>query len=183
MKLVELTTKHIQENQDVYERIEEWRDVDKAEGKVLDMHGRDVRQNRGQLSDNVYRVLIKSKIKRGLSDGSIDTIIDFMSFILQVDPEEIEVNELWSEGKPAVLDIKAPVAPIANTGLTVKQFGTLVDLVVAGGVRAESQFQGTFEFAAGPGETGPDGFADSAQTTGGTLGVLYDPGTDFELPL
>lgn len=186
MKLAKLTTEHIQQNQDVYERIRDWRDIDKAEGKVLDLHGADVRQSRGLADDPAYRVLIKSKIKRNLSDGSIDTIIDFVSFILQINPKEVSVTELWKVGKPAAVQISAPVEPISKTGLTVRQFGTLLDLIVAGGVRAESFFEGTFEFSSVKDISETDaskGFANLAQTTGGTLGLLYDPDTDYELPI
>lgn len=186
MKMAKLTTEHIQQNQDVYERIRDWRDVDKAQGKVLDLHGNDVRQARGQLPDPAYRVLIKSKIKRNLSDGSINTIIDFVSFILQVNKREVSVTELWKSGKSAAVQITAPVGPISNTGLTVRQFGTLLDLIVAGGVRAESIFEGTFEFSSVKDVSETDinkGFSNLTQTTGGTLGLLYDPENDYELPI
>jgi hypothetical protein len=183
-KLAQLTVNHIQENEDTLQTIGDWEDIDQAQGTTLDMHGKDVGQQRGQTSDEMYRVLIKSKILRNLSDGSINTIINFISFILQCDVSEIQVKELWSEGKPATLHIEAPVAPISATGLSVKQFGTLINLVVAGGVRAEVLFEGTFEFGAvgDPTDAGK-GFADTAQTQGGTLGITYDPVDDFELPI
>lgn len=112
-KLVELTTKHIQDNEDLLSKIGEWIDIDQAEGTTLDMHGRNVQQERGQASDDVYRVLIKSKIKRNLSDGSINTIIDFLSFILNINPSEVIINELWEEGinlKPLTLDFKNKIS-------------------------------------------------------------------------
>lgn len=186
MKLARLTTEHIQQNQDVYQRMSDWKDVDKAEGRVLDMHGADVKQARGQLPDQAYRVLIKSKIKRNLSNGSINAIIDFVSFILQINERDVTVTELWQSGKPAALQIIAPVGPISNTGLSVRQFGTLLDLIVAGGVRAESIFEGTFEFSSVVDAVETDankGFANLSQTTGGTLGLLYDPANDYELPI
>lgn len=183
-KLAELTVYHIQENEDTLQTIEDWGDIDQAEGSTLDMHGADVGQKRGQTSDIMYKVLIRSKILRNLSDGSINTIIDFISFILQCDVSEIQVKELWTEGKPATLHIEAPVAPISNTGLSIKQFGTLINLVVAGGVRAEVLFEGTFEFGSvGEATDTAKGFANTAQTQGGTLGITFDPSNDFELPI
>lgn len=186
-KLAQLACHHVQENADVLDRIQAWRDIDQAEGAILDDIGRDVRQNRGVAADNVYRTLIKAKIKRNLSDGSINTIIDFISFILSCDPREIAVRELWTEGRNATLSIEAPVGPISQTGLTVRQFGTLINLVIVGGVRAEALFEGTFEFSDIPvGDDGPTdaakGFAPADQSAGGTLGLFFDPETDEELP-
>lgn len=183
--LAQLTATMLQENEDVLDTMGNWLDVDQAEGTTLDMHGADIEQDRGQSPDEVYRVLIKSKILRLLSDGAINTIIDFLTFILDCDPAEVKVHELWPDGKYATLNIEAPVGPISRTGLSVKQFGTLMNLVVAGGVRAEFLFQGTFRFSSVDStvETSPFGFSDTAQTSGGTLGTLYDPDVDFELPI
>lgn len=183
-KLAQLTVEALQEQENVLQKIEDWNDVDQAEGTTLDMHGRDVLQDRGQAPDEVYRVLIKSKVLRLLSDGSIDVIIDFIAFILDCPPEEIKVRELWPE-KTATLNITAPAGPISRTGLTGKQFGTLLNLVIAGGVRAEAAFEGSFRLSEIPGEveTSDKGFASPDQSDGGELGMLYNPDTDFELPI
>ena len=184
-KLAQIAAGIIQEGEDTLNRIGDWRDVDQAEGKALDMLGANVRQNRGQAPDEVYRVLIKSKIKRNLSNGSINTLIDFLSFILQVPKTAIKITELWTVGQPADLKIDMPVDAINATGLSRTQFGTLVNLVTVAGVNAEVLFQGTFAFADvyDTSQTGQaTGFADDALTTGGTLGDTFDPAVDFELP-
>lgn len=178
MKLAKLTTDYIQGNQDTYDKIAEWRDIDQAEGAALDLLGADVAQYRGQAQDDVYRIMIKSKIKRNLSDGSINTIIDFMSFLLRIDASEVHITEEY----PAALHIEVPADAAFKTGLTLNQFGTLVDMVVAGGVRTGVLFKGSFFFAEGPGVFSPDGFSNIEQTNGGTLGKVYDPANDYELP-
>lgn len=296
-RMAQLAVEALQEQEDVLTRMDAWHDVDQAEGVTLDMHGKDVQQDRGQSSDEVYRVLIKSKVLRLLSDGSIDTIIEFLAFILDVPESEIRVRELWGRpnlwtgprsadvrpavfslgsdvskdskyklsfkaraigvgaklrvtdnkthgggsfidvtyplteefrsfeisisppnndilyisclvgdiqvkdvelypagmenqppaelGKTATLDITAPAGPINRTGLTVRQFGTLINLVIAGGVRAEANFEGTFRFSnqAGVVESTENGFAPVDQSSGGTLGGVYNPDTDYELPI
>lgn len=184
-KLARIATMHIQENADVLRTVEAWRDIDQATGRVLEDIGADVQQNRGLAPDEVYRVLIKSKIMRNLSDGSIDTIIEFLSFILQCPRSEIRLREMWGEGKPATLNIEAPAGAVNSTGLSIGQFGTLINLVTAGGVRAEVLFEGSFRFAALPDtvETSAVGFSSVDQSNGGTLGLTYNPATDFELPL
>ena len=184
-KLMSIAAGVIQENEDTLNRIGDWRDVDQAQGKALDMLGQNVRQNRGQAPDEVYRVLIKSKIKRNLSNGSINTLIDFLSFILQVPKTSIKINELWQVGAPGDLKIDLPMDAINATGLSRKQFGTLINLVTVAGVNAEVLFEGTFSFSSvyDASETDPNGFADDAGTTGGTLGESFDPVNDFELPI
>lgn len=183
-KLMSIAAGVIQENEDDLNKIGAWRDVDQAEGKALDLLGQNVRQNRGQAGDEVYRVMIKSKVMRNLSNGSINTLIEFLSFILQIDKSKIKINELWSVGAPGDLKIDLPMDSINATGLSRKQFGTLINLVTVAGVNAEVLFEGTFAFAPlyDVSETGPTGFADDAGTTGGTLGDSFDPANDFELP-
>jgi hypothetical protein len=183
-KLMQVTAQHIQENEDDLNTILNWRDIDQAQGKALDELGQNVRQNRGQAPDDVYRILIKSKIKRNLSNGSVNTLIDFLSFILQVDKTTIKVTELWSDGQPATLKIDCPNDAVNATGLSRNQFGTLVNLVVAVGVKANVLFEGTFGFSSSDAsETSSFGFADDALTTGGTLGDSFDPVNDYALPI
>lgn len=184
-KLLSLTASHIQENENTLKRIGNWRDVDQARGDALNRIGRNVQQNRGRASDEVYRVLIKSKIKRNLSNGSINTLIDFLSFILQVDQKEITIRELWDADEHATLKIDAPASSISNTGLTPKQMGTLINLVCAAGIKSHVLFEGTFSFSPDYEASeldDPHGFADDEGTTGGTLGYSYDPKEDYELP-
>lgn len=183
-KLMQIAAGVIQENEDTLNRIGDWRDVDQAQGKVLDMLGTNVRQSRGQAPDEVYRIMIKSKIKRNLSNGSINTLIDFLSFILQIDKSEVKITELWTLGQPGDIKIDLPSDKINATGLSRKQFGTLINLVTVAGVSAEVLFEGTFAFSSvyDTSETATTGFADDAGTTGGTLGDAFDPAIDFELP-
>ena len=184
-KLMSITAGVIQDNEDDLNKIGAWRDVDQAEGKALELLGQNVRQNRGQAADEVYRIMIKSKIMRNLSNGSINTLIDFLSFILQIPKTSVKINELWSIGGPGDLKIDLPMDAISSTGLSRKQFGTLINLVTVAGVNAEVLFEGTFAFSSvyDASETSTaTGFADDAQTTGGTLGDTFDPVNDFALP-
>ena len=183
-KLMQIATSKIQENEDALFKIGDWRDIDQAEGKVLDMIGQNVRQNRGKAPDEVYRILIKSKVKRNLSNGSINTLIDFLSFILQIPKEQVHIKELWETGEHATIKADIPMDAINTTGLSRKQFGTLVNLVTSAGVRAEVLFEGTFRFAADDNtpESGAFGFSDDTGTTGGTLGDSFDPADDYALP-
>lgn len=184
-KLADLAAHHIQENEDLLTKIESWRDVDQAKGTTLEKIGENVQQDRGQASDDVFRVLIKSKIKRNLSDGSINTLIDFLSFILNIKKTEVGIQEEWPDGKHASLFVDVPTTPVIDIGLSTRQFGALLNLIVAAGVKANILFEGTFQFASQD-ETqefnANEGFANDERTTGGFFGSLYDPKDDVILP-
>lgn len=184
-ELAQLMALKIQENEDALHRIGAWRDIDQAQGAALNLLGQNVRQNRGQSTDEVYRVLIKSKIKRNLSNGSINTLIDFLAFILQIPAEQVTVEELWDKGAPGEIKVDVPSGATNITGLSRNQFGTFINLVVAAGIKANVLFEGTFRFSKvyDASETGVNGFSNNAGTSGGTLGDAYDPANDYELPI
>lgn len=175
---MQVTAMHIQENEDTLNQIAEWRDIDKAQGKVLEQIGSNVRQSRGALGDDTYRIMIKSKIKRSLSDGSIDTLIDFISFILQIEPKNVNITE-FSSGS-GTLHVDVPAGAINSTGLSLAQFGQLINLVTVAGVRADVLFQGTFSFSSNYSASETDA---NAGFDGGTLGYAYTPGQDTSLPI
>lgn len=183
-KLMQIAALHIQENEDVLNQIAAYRDIDQADGAVLDKIGGNFQQTRGKASDDVYRVLIKSRIRRNLSSGSINDIIGFLAEVLMIDKSQVNVTELWSQGQNASLHVDVPSDAISKTGFTFSQFGQLVNKVVAGGIKAEVLFQGTFSFSSSDAsETDTTGFADDALTTGGTLGDAYQPVNDIALPI
>lgn len=184
-KLMQLSAYHIQNNEDLLTQIQNWRDIDQAQGTTLDKIGGNVQQNRGLATDDIYRVLIKSKILRNMSDGSIETLLNFISFILQCDKSEITIRESWQDGLNATIHVDCPNDKVTATGLSLTQFGTLINLVVAVGIKANVLFEGTFGFSTDytTSQTDPNGFADDALTTGGTLGATYDPTNDIVLPI
>ncbi|MFT9496388.1 hypothetical protein [Anaerosolibacter sp.] len=183
-KLLKLVTDEIEEIKATFETIEQWRDIDQAQGTTLDKAGKNVVQFRGVATDDVYKILIKAKIMRNLSDGGINTIIEILEVLLDIPASEVSVEELWPE-EPAAIQVDVKTETVNKTGLTLSQFGKLVDIIAAGGVRANVFFEGTFQFSsqADISELDPDaGFADDDQTTGGFFGALYDPGTETLLP-
>lgn len=186
-KTMQLVAVHAQENEDAYNAIQDWLDIDNAQGTTLDIRGKNFQQPRGQATDDIYRLMIKAKIKRNLSHATIDNIIDFLSFVLQVDPSTVKITELWQTGSNAAIHIDVPTTAVNKTGLTVNQFAQLVKLATAGGVRTEINFGGTFSFSSQSGTSETDsnaGFADVAETTGGTLSGIFDSSVnDYNLPV
>ncbi|HBK84444.1 MAG TPA: hypothetical protein DDZ53_00265 [Firmicutes bacterium] len=170
--------------------VEEWQDLDRAMGRALDRIGFDVQQFRGLATDEVYRILIKSRIARNASDGTINTIIRVLSMALDIDPTDIGIIETYNapDPEPAALSvIKAPLGGLLRTGLTGQQLGLMIAKTAAGGVGVKSvELYGTFQFSsiADTLETDPGkGFANIDMTTGGTLGLAYNPSADIEFPL
>lgn len=184
-KLFKIMADELQLLQDTFTKIEDYRDIDNAVGYALDKTGSNFKQYRGTATDEIYRALIKSKIQRNLSDGSIDRIIEIVSYLLNIDPSEVVLTQTYN-AEPASLQVNVPSDAINNLGLTLYQFGQIVDVIAAGGVRAASLFEGTFAFSSQYDASETDtntGLADDAQITGGTLGAYFDPGTNVPLPL
>lgn len=226
---------------------ERYRDVDQATGRTLDRIGSNVRQPRGQLADETYRALIKTKITRNLSRGDVDSVKRIIASMLSIDPSGVELQMGWRDDPPepaAVTLLSAPLDAIARFGLGPEEFAVIAQRIVAAGVRVGTLLQGTFEFDDLPklkvlaadlepfqaahdpvlvgdsivddgwvvdgeaefdedsgleyflhvllgidiyiyeyGDLDPDkGFADEAQTIGGTLGAYYDAPSP-ELPI
>lgn len=187
-KLFVIMTDQIQEVRDTLEQIEEWRDIDKAQGTTLDLLGENVGQTRGLATDEIMRILIRARVARNLSDGTFNGIISALAVTLNTTPDKIRIKELYDDiddPEPAAIAITGlPLDVLNKSGLSATQFGLITQRVLPGGVRvAVIELAGTFSFASGSTvETSVEGFADIAGTTGGTLsGLLVNDTT--ELPI
>ncbi|MED1711703.1 hypothetical protein P4V34_28555 [Bacillus thuringiensis] len=83
-KLFSIVSEPMDDLQKTLETMEDWRDIDKAKGAVLDRLGEEILQEyRGGLSDEEYRLKIKTRIIINfLSDGDIETIIKLLEVFL-----------------------------------------------------------------------------------------------------
>ena len=186
-KLLNLVASELEDIKESLETTERYRDIDQATGATLDRIGQNIQQLRGPATDEVYRIMLKSKIARNLSTGDINTIIRVLATTLNTDAENIKVTELYSGStpEPAAVFIRFPTVLINQIGLSANQFGRIVNRITAAGVRADVTFEGTFAFSSNPtqSETSNQGFADLALTTGGTLSAFFQFADDSELPL
>ncbi|MCP1176192.1 DUF2612 domain-containing protein [Bacillus sp. 1663tsa1] len=148
-KIMKLSAYHIQENEDLLHQISEWRDIDQAEGVTLDYIGRNIGQDRMGFNDNIFRVLLKSRIIRNNSDGSIPTIIRFLSFILEIEKQIIRVQEKWRtlDDEPVGLHIEIDIDHVLKTGISPENFGNIVNELVPAGIHADIYFVGSFMFS------------------------------------
>ena len=181
-KLLNIAATEIEDLEETANKIRLWRDIDEAEGETLDRIGYNVQQWRGQADDGIYRILIKSKVARNRSDGSVNTIIEVLAITLDTEEENIVVQELW-ETEPAAIQVDVPTALLNEIGFSFTQFGRLVNRIVAAGVRANVLLQGTFELSETLESDSEAGFSDTNQEVGGYLGAVYDPADDPDLPI
>ncbi len=170
--------------------IEAWRDIDAAAGATLDRIGENVGQDRGAATDEVYRMLIKSKIARNLSTADINTIIRVIAIAVGAPYEEIEVRAKYDDPvdpEPAAISlIGLPLKYVNQIGISLPQFARIIQKTAAAGVRVNSvQLQGTFEFGDLPLSTSSTaGFGDDGDPeTGGYFGAAFDPNQDVDLPI
>lgn len=210
-KLLQIVASELEDIHATLVGTEDWRDIDQAEGAVLDRIGFNVEQFRGGADDGIFRVLIKSKIGRNRSDGTIDKMIDVLSIALGADPSEIQIEETYTDliaPEPAAISlISIPFAKLLEIGMSGAQFGQLVAKMTAAGVGVKSiEFFGTFELSSqydalendtdigfgqlvilegfGTEDYGSGTYGGSYEIIGGgTLGAIYRPGVDDELPI
>lgn len=190
-KLMTIFAEQLQDLELTNQRIREWKDIDKAEGAALDEIGVELNQPRGAATDEIYRVLLKSKNARNLSTGDINTIIRVLSMALDAEPSEIQIKEQWNDPvdpQPAAISlIQLPLRKLNEVGMSPKQFVQIVQKTVAAGVRvATVELTGTFSFSSHPTQSeysDTEGFADIDQTIGGYLGALFVDSNDADLPV
>ncbi|RUL56453.1 hypothetical protein [Lysinibacillus antri] len=189
-KLMKIFNDELQSLNTTIERVGEWKDIDKAEGLALDDAGTNIKQPRGVATDEVYRILLKSKIARNLSDGSINTIIQVLATALSCEYKDIKIKEKWTDDvdpEPAAIQvIELPLIKINEAGLDPANFARIIQRTVAGGIKVGViELTGTFEF--GDESNSIDtirGFGDvNNAEIGGYLGAAYTPSTDQELPI
>lgn len=159
-------------------------DLEKAAGETLDLYGEMVGQLRGKSVDSQYRMLIKTQIVRNLANGDYNGIVNLLSLIFGCSPTEIVLTEL---AQPCKVRLEALPFGVLNKALiNVETAIEIIKEVLPAGVMLESaEFSGTFEFSGGTTLVYDEdkGFADEAQTIGGTLGYMYDAADSPALPV
>lgn len=64
-------------------------------GKNLDRHGKNLNQLRGGLSDELYKALIKAKLRANLSSGDVNSLIEFIATAFQLERKDIKISQAW----------------------------------------------------------------------------------------
>ncbi|WP_419154618.1 hypothetical protein [Weissella bombi] len=93
----------------LYQTIEAFRDINKANGKALDRIGDQFNQQRGSADDDFYRIMIRSKQATNIGISTINGLIDMISRSLDIKPDKIRIESLRQYDK-GVLDDGEPLA-------------------------------------------------------------------------
>jgi len=167
-----------------------WRSIDAAEGTTLDRIGENVAQDRGVATDEIYRMLIKSKIARNMSTADINTMIRVIAIAVGAPYDQIAIRSKYEDPidpEPAAIAlIGLPLTYVNSIGISLAQFARIIQRTAAAGVRVESvELQGTFEFGDLPLSTSSTaGVGDvNDPSIGGELGAAFDPNDDQNLPI
>lgn len=138
-KLMQIFSDELTILQKTIDRVNEWRDIDKAEGQTLDDIGTNVKRYRGKLNDAFYRVLLKAKIAQNLSDGTINTMIKIIALMLSMDSKKVRIKELWHDPnfkEPAAIKFETSFyKDIYQIGLDTYTLTEILSDIAAGGVR------------------------------------------------
>lgn len=189
-KVLLLLSEQIDDLNESFVAIENYRDLNQASGTTLDLIGKAIGQPRGKATDEVYRILLRARIARNASDGTTDKIINALALALNTDPSDIRISELTDGGvyEPATVGlVNLPLDALLGAGMTATQFGILMQRVVAAGVRVASvDLTGSFQLSESVDSSVIDndkGLANLDQTTGGTLSGSFSPENEVELPI
>jgi hypothetical protein len=177
-----VAAKELQELENASCDVERAKDVDWSFGHNLDKIGENLNQKRGALGDALYRILLKTRIARNLSQGDINSLIRTIAAAMQANFEAVRIKEGWNSDllEPAAIDINVDYAALGASGMSYDQFGAWINSMVAAGVRANVMYKGTFAFSS---QAGVPETSDTQGFNAGTLGAFYDPGSSATLPL
>lgn len=160
-------------------------DIEKAAGATLDLYGKYYGQVRGRATDEQYRVMIKSKLKRVASSGSYADVVDAIAYTFGCDISEVRMVESDTTPMSVTLE-KMPLGGIVKSGFNTKQAEQIIKALLPACVTLESVlFEGTFEFSDREDEYNAlAGFAsDTDPSIGGYLGATEADLNETLLPI
>lgn len=130
-KLLQVFSGQLDDINETLYKIQEWRDIDKAEGVQLDKLGSEIVQEyRNGQTDEEYRLRIKVKIVANLSKGDIPTVNNVLRMFLG--NSFISVQEMWSLQDP-IIDSR-PASILITTETHTPFPAGIIGRVVAGGI-------------------------------------------------
>lgn len=178
-KILKLTANNYGTIKDNLQLQLDWKNISIAEGYALDEIGAMVGLPRGTFDDEMYRVRIKTRIAQNLSDGTINNVIETLSASLDIDLNDIRIDTMWQDGKPATIKIsKIPVTALNAAGMTQNELIEIVKVIIASGIDVESlELVGTFRFSRdyNQNETNNNtGFFDEVSGQGGYFGEIMN---------
>ena len=184
-KILELERYECEKLRESLRDVDEILDIDKATGATLDLYGERVGQARGQATDEKYRLMIKAKIARNLSNGTYPSVIRALCQTFSCDPSEVWI--INGDEPCSVKILSFPLLAVGEAGLTVSQTLAIVESLLPICISITSYvFDGTFQFSDVEDEYDENaGFADAEHgNIGGCFGLASsDNDDDTILPI
>lgn len=120
--------------------------IDTADGVELDRIGEFVDvQRRGGETDDHYRARLKVEFHRRVGSGTIDDVIKTSALLLDTSRSNITVTEDF-DTEVARFDVEVPTHVIGSSGVSVDEYGQLLENVRAAGVRVVAKSKGSFTY-------------------------------------
>lgn len=105
-KLLSLYADGMQDTLTLLQKINDWRDLDNAEGAALDMIGDDRGVYRNGADDDFYRFEIKTKQLQRVTDGTYNSLIKLVCDALDAKYSDVNVRPMYeSTGEPDAVEI------------------------------------------------------------------------------
>lgn len=167
-----LVEKHIYDKiRNMLESVFAVTDLDNASGATLDLYGTRLQLERGTLSDERYRLRLKGKVAQSLSDGTRESVVSTLAYILQCDASQIQIRGTETTGKAELLG--APLGKLFEAGFTTDEItGLINELLPVNVTLASVNYYGTFQFGELEAEADKArGFSDDTGTIGGYFGL------------
>ncbi len=163
------------------------KDIDNATGATLDFYGELIGQIRGKATDAQYRLLLKTKIERRTSNGSVNDILIALSNACDCEPSEIE---LVMSNRPCEINkLSLPITIVNRVGLSSAHVYQIITSLLPVGVKLhEYLLEGTFSFGSSETEYNTSaGFASvmdaGEEDIGGYLGATGNDENSTNLPI
>ena len=127
------------ETKEVLENIDKYRNIDNAEGKVLDKLGDKYGVKRGPADDEFYRMMIRSKIANRKGDTTVNGILRTMQNALGIDVKGVKIGPVYHDGVQEPLSLRLSNVPLSFARSEFEQEFMLrqIESIIAVGVRLQ----------------------------------------------
>lgn len=171
-KLLRINYDMLQALRTEIQKLSEALDINSVTGYTLDLYGEMLGQERGQLDDGRYKVLIMAAILKNLCKCDGNSIIDIMALVFDCDKDDFCIKDYEEESATVTLE-KLPYSVLMAVGITGKEAARIVKQMLPAGVKLYADnFEGSFELGTIPMvKDNEKGFGNIEGTIGGSFGM------------
>ena len=139
-KLAKFYTGGLDEIHTTLNRIELYRSIENAEGKLLDNLGEKYGVKRGPVDDEFYRMMIRSKIANRKGDTTVNGVLRTMQNSLNINVKGVKLGSVYQkDGKQEPLALRLTNVPLRFARSEYEQEFMLhqIESIIAAGVRLQ----------------------------------------------